>query len=138
MIQLSAPYSIGDHVYFLREGTITEGVASECTVKFDGQDVSIIYAVAYFSRPDGPTVATFRKDKLFATRTDLVNSLMHHADTLTPDEAINLHKHYNIQATVKAETDAEPDTDTAPLTGKAAEIAQQWYDQLNNEPMPIS
>lgn len=137
MIHLSAPHAIGEHVYFLRDNTITEGITSECAVKFDGTQVNTIYVVAFIDA-DGPTTATMHKDNLFATRTDLVNNLMHNAVQLTPDETAALLKHYDItvptRGTDAAETETEPE---ATLGSVMAEVAQQWRAQLDNNPETV-
>lgn len=133
MIHLSAPHAIGEHVYFLRDNTITEGITSECTVKFDGTQVNTIYVVAFIDA-DGPATATMRKDNLFATRTDLVNNLMHNADQLTPDETDELLKHYDITPPTRG-TDAADDPE-ATLGSVMAEVAQQWRKQLDEQPNP--
>lgn len=137
MIHLSAPHAIGEHVYFLLGNTITEGITTACTLKFDGTQVNTIYVVAYIG--DGPTTATMRKDNLFATRTDLVNNLMHNADQLTPDETAELLKHYDITAPTRG-TDAADAPETEPETtlgSVMAEVAQQWRKQLDEQPEPV-
>lgn len=137
MIHLSAPHAIGEHVYFLRDNTITEGITSECTVKFDGTQVNTIYVVAFIDA-DGPATATMRKNDLFATRTDLVNNLMHNADQLTPDETAEIVKHYDITAPSDlwnyAAAEPEPE---ATASGVMAEVAQQWRKQLDNNPETV-
>lgn len=138
MIHLSAPHAIGEHVYFLCGNTITEGITTACTVKFDGTQVNTIYVVAFIDG-DGPTTATMHKDNLFATRTDLVNNLMHNADQLTPDETAELLKHYDITAPTR-DTDAaaEPETDPEATLGSVmAEVAQQWRKQLDEQPETV-
>ncbi len=138
MLHLSAPHAIGEHVYFLRGNTITEGITSECTVKFDGTQVNTIYVVAFIDGDGCPATATMRKNDLFDTRTNLVNSLMLNADQLTPDETAELLKHYDITAPTRG-TDAATEPETEPeatLGGVMAEVAQQWREQLNNQPKP--
>lgn len=135
MIQLSAPHAIGEHVYFLRDNTITEGITSECTVKFDGTQVNTIYVVAFIDGDGCPATATMRKNDLFATRTDLVGNLMHNADQLTPDETAELLKHYDITAPTRG-TDAADELPEPTASGKMAEVAQQWRKQLENNPEP--
>ena len=139
MIHLSAPHAIGEHVYFLLGNTITEGITTACTLKFDGTQVNTIYVVAFIDA-DGPTTATMHKDNLFATRTDLVNNLMHNADQLTPDETAEIVKHYDITAPsdlwdyAAAEPKTEPE---ATLGSVMAEVAQQWRKQLDEQPEPV-
>lgn len=136
MVQLAAPYSIGEHVYFLRDNTITEGITSECTVKFDGTQVNTIYVVAFIDA-DGPATATMRKNDLFSTRTDLVNNLMHNADQLTPDETAELLKHYDITAPTRGTDAADAETEPEATLGSVmAEVAKQWREQLNEQPEP--
>ena len=137
MIHLSAPHAIGEHVYFLCGNTITEGITTACTVKFDGTQVNTIYVVAFIDG-DGPTTATMHKDNLFATRTDLVNNLMHNADQLTPDETAELLKHYDITPPTRGTDAAEPETEPEATLGSVmAEVAQQWRAQLDNNPETV-
>lgn len=138
MIHLSAPHAIGEHVYFLLGNTITEGITTACTLKFDGTQVNTIYVVAFIDG-DGPTTATMHKDNLFATRTDLVNNLIHNVDTLTPDETAEIVKHYDINITVPWNyTAAEPEPEPEATLGSVmAEVAQQWRAQLDNNPETV-
>ena len=137
MIQLSAPHAIGEHVYFLLDNTITEGITIACTVKFDGFGHNVVYEVGYWQPTEGPAKAVVHQDDLYARRADLVNSLLHNCETLEPDQSTELAHFYHVVENLCTDAAAEPETETEATLGSVmAEVAQQWRKQLDEQPNP--
>lgn len=130
MIHLSAPYAIGEHVYFLLDNTITEGITIACTVKFNGFGHNVVYDVGYWQPTEGPAKAVVRQGDLYARRDDLVNRLLCDSETLGPDQCAEVAHVYHVENL--GTDDPEP---TA--SGKMAEVAQQWRKQLDNNPETV-